>query len=92
MIVAKIPVLYVQLMDNLHNRLIFDLGKSIQKTKFPKRSNLSKVVKFQNLVAICSKIGNFLIIVLRTEIVTMSVTNDYRQWLIDCRRLMKTRL
>jgi hypothetical protein len=39
-------------MDNLHYRLIFDLGKSGQ-SKPNSRKDLLKVVKFQNVVAKC---------------------------------------
>ena len=41
-------------MDDLHYRLIFDLGKSIDTPG----KNLLKVVKSQNLVAKCCKIRN----------------------------------
>ena len=39
-------------IENLCYRLIFDLGKSRQKTNIPGK-NLSKVVKLQNLAAKC---------------------------------------
>ena len=59
-------------MDNSHYRIIFDLDKNFSK-------NLSKVVIFKNLVenvVMCgkyslTKFANFLIIVLRAEIVTI---------------------
>jgi hypothetical protein len=42
----------VSSIDNLHYRLIFDLGKSRQKTEITGK----KLVKFQDLVAKCYKI------------------------------------
>ena len=42
-------------MDNMHNRLIFDLGKSSQRNEITGK-NLSKVIKFENLVAKCCKV------------------------------------
>ena len=65
-------------MDNLHHRLIFDVGKSMRKNEVP-RKNLLKVVKFQNLVANAVKYGKYRLVkltnilynfVLRAEIAT----------------------
>ncbi len=60
-------------MDNLHNKLNFNL---VKKNQIPGK-NLLKVVKFQNLVekcveniALCTTFANFLITVLRAEIDT----------------------
>ena len=39
-------------MDHLHYRLIFDIDKSRENNEIPDM-NLSKVVKFQNLVEKC---------------------------------------
>ena len=64
-------------MDNLHYRLISDLGKS--RPKIPGK-NLLKVVKFKNLVKkmllyaeniALQSLQNFYIFVLRVEIVTI---------------------
>ena len=71
-IFLKIILIQPISMDNLHNRVIF-LSRQI-----PEKI-LSKVVRFQNLVANVVKYGkynlakfaNFLIIVLRAEIVTI---------------------
>ncbi len=48
-------LVYTKTMDNMHNRLIFDLGKSSQRNEITGK-NLSKVIKFENLVAKCCKV------------------------------------